>query len=240
MPACPDLSVERALLAGGVRALAAVDEVGRGAIAGPVTVGAVVVTAAAADQPAGLRDSKLLTPAARTRLVEPIRAWVACWAVGHAEPAEIDACGIMGALRLAALRALAGLAAPVDAVLLDGNVNYLAAGPGRLPMPVAGLPVDARPAVIPGGFPGPVTTRVKGDRDCASVAAASVLAKVTRDALMDGLHPEFPQYEWVRNKGYGTAAHAAAIRQHGMCEHHRRSWNLPARGDVAPALAHGG
>lgn len=230
MSAVPDLSVERTLLAGGVRTLAAVDEVGRGAIAGPVTVGAVVVTAALTDHPPGLRDSKLLTPAARARLAEPIRGWVAGWAVGHAEPAEIDAYGIMGALRLAACRALAGLPGPVDAVLLDGNVNYLATGAGGLDGPGA----DAA------AFLGPVTTRVKGDRDCASVAAASVLAKVTRDALMDGLHPAFPQYEWARNKGYGTAAHAAAIRRHGPCEHHRRSWNLPARGDVAPALAHGG
>lgn len=240
MPASPDLSVERTLLTGAVRSLAAVDEVGRGAIAGPVTVGAVLVTGALGEQPPGLRDSKLLTPAARARLVAPVRGWVVGWAVGHAAPAEIDSVGIMGALRLAALRALAALPGPIDAVLLDGNVDYLTAPAGTLPPPDAGLFPGRGPVVIPEGFTGPVTTRVKGDRDCASVAAASVLAKVTRDALMDGLHGDFPHYEWARNKGYGTAAHADAIRRHGPCEHHRRSWNLPVRGDGAPAATDGG
>lgn len=240
MPVCPDLTVERSLLTGDVCALAAVDEVGRGAIAGPVTVGAVMVTDAAAEQPAGLRDSKLLTPAARGRLVEPIRTWVAGWAVGHAEPDEIDRLGIMGALRLAALRALAALPGGVDVVLLDGNVDYLAAGAEEPVLLSAGLGTDTPRTVTPAAMAVPVVTRVKGDRDCASVAAASVLAKVSRDVLMEGLHGRFPQYEWARNKGYGTAAHAAAIRRHGTCEQHRRSWNLPERGDVAPAGAHGG
>lgn len=208
--------MERALFAGGVRSLAAVDEVGRGALAGPVTVGVVTVTAGLAEPPAGLRDSKLLSPVARERLVEPITTWVTGWAIGHAAPGEVDRFGIIGALRLAALRALAALPSPVDAVLLDGNFDYLSA---------------------PSQFDTPVTTRVKGDRDCASVAAASVLAKVTRDALMAGLHEQFPQYGWAANKGYGTGVHGEAIRVHGPCEHHRRSWNLAGRGAVAqPAL----
>jgi ribonuclease HII len=121
----PDLRVEKDLLRSGCGRLAAMDEVGRGALAGPVTVGVVVVTAGIGRVPAGLRDSKLLTPAARQQLIAPVRRWAVEWAVGHASPAEIDAFGIMTCLRLAARRALAQLSGPVDAVLLDGNHDYL-------------------------------------------------------------------------------------------------------------------
>jgi len=123
----PNLRVEKELLrtGSGVLRLAAMDEVGRGALAGPVTVGVVVVTAAIGRVPPGLRDSKLLTPAAREALVPPIRRWVTEYAVGHASPAEIDTIGIIAALRTAGQRALRALSGPVDAVLLDGNHNYL-------------------------------------------------------------------------------------------------------------------
>lgn len=121
----PDLRVEKELLRSGCVRLAAMDEVGRGALAGPVTVGVVVVTAGIGRVPAGLRDSKLLTPAARQQLIAPVRRWAVEWAVGHASPAEIDAFGIMTGLRMAARRALAQLSGPVDAVLLDGNHDYL-------------------------------------------------------------------------------------------------------------------
>src|SRR5664280_2827547 len=104
----PHLRVEKELLRSGTSRLAAMDEVGRGALAGPVTVGVVVVTTAVGRVPTGLRDSKLLTPAARDALVRPVRRWVADWAVGHASPAEIDTYGIIAALRMAGQRALAG------------------------------------------------------------------------------------------------------------------------------------
>lgn len=215
----PTLLLESQLFRDGHRRIAAIDEVGRGALAGPVSVGVAVISHPCAAPPAGLRDSKLLTPEARTKLVAPVRAWVQEFAVGHAEPAEIDAWGIVTALRVAALRALAEVRGPVDVVLLDGSHNYLA---------------DPEPAllgepVMPPGYSGLVRTQVKADRDCASVAAASVLAKVERDILMVQWSQRFPRYEWDRNKGYGTAAHTAALREWGATEWHRRSWQLPAR-----------
>ena len=121
----PNLRFEKELLRGGSTRLAAMDEVGRGALAGPVTVGVVVITAAIGRVPPGLADSKLLTPPAREQLVRPIRRWVTEYAVGHASPAEIDEIGIIAALRMAGRRALSALSGPVDAVLLDGNHNYL-------------------------------------------------------------------------------------------------------------------
>ncbi len=121
----PSLRYEKELFRGGIGRLAAMDEVGRGALAGPVTVGVVVITPAIGRVPPGLADSKLLTPAARDKLVRPVRRWVTEYAVGHASPAEIDTVGIIEALRTAGRRALAALSGPVDAVLLDGNHNYL-------------------------------------------------------------------------------------------------------------------
>lgn len=191
--------------------IAALDEVGRGALAGPVSVGAVVIDASVGTPPGGLRDSKLLSPAARERLTAPITAWAVSWAVGHATPQEIDQVGIMGALTLAAHRALDRLDAPVDAVLLDGTIDYVSGAR-------AGIPVTHA-----------VTTRVKADRDCASVAAASVLAKVTRDAMMTALDRDYPQYHWAQNKGYGTGSHTDALVAYGPCDRHRRSWRLPVR-----------
>lgn len=212
----PSFGVERRLLAESGGYLAAVDEVGRGALAGPVTVGAVLIDATCGTAPEGLRDSKLLSAAARQRLVEPIRSWAVASAVGHASPDEIDRSGIMAALTLAAIRALAGLGRNPDIVLLDGTVDFL--------NPPLDLLVGAgRRSVINSR----VVTRVKADRDCASVAAASIMAKVARDALMTGLAADHPEYGWERNKGYGTADHATAIARYGASDHHRRSWRLP-------------
>jgi ribonuclease HII len=203
----PDLRTEKLLLRGGVGRLAAIDEVGRGALAGPVTVGVVVVTPAIGRVPPGLRDSKLLTPAARTALVTPIRRWAREYAVGHASSLEIDLFGILGGLRLAALRALAALDG-IDAVLLDGNFNYLA-GSCDLPM----------------------HTRIKGDLTCAGVSAASVLAKTERDALMVTLAGDHPEYGFAENKGYSTPEHIEALRVHGPSRSHRTSWRLPGCSD---------
>ncbi len=208
----PDLRLEKTLFRRGVQRLAAMDEVGRGALAGPVTVGVVVVTAGIGRIPKGLRDSKLLTPAAREALVPPIRRWVGEYAVGHASSQEIDLVGILGGLRLAAARALATLAA-VDAVLLDGNHNYLA---------------DACDV--------PVHTRIKGDLTCAGVSAASVLAKTERDALMVAMATEHPEYDLATNKGYATPDHMDALRTHGPSRSHRLSWRLPGCGSTDPGL----
>lgn len=199
----PDLRVEKTLLRSGVRRLAAIDEVGRGALAGPVTVGVVVVTPSIGRVPAGLRDSKLLTPAARAALLPPIRRWAREHAVGSASAAEIDDVGILGGLRLAATRALTTLDA-VDAILLDGNLNYLV-----------------------GCCDLPVYTRVKGDLTCAAVSAASVLAKTDRDAHMIAIAPTHRVYAFEENKGYATASHIAALRDHGPSGVHRTSWRLP-------------
>lgn len=222
----PHLRLEKELLRGGLLRLASMDEVGRGALAGPVSVGVVVVTARIGRVPAGLKDSKLLTPRARETLLPVVRRWAGEFAVGHASPSEIDAVGIIGALRLAGRRALAQLTGPVDAVLLDGNHDYLSEPQPAL-FPETELP---DPAVIEPELPTvttPVFTRIKADLTCAGVAGASVLAKTERDALLRRLARDYPNYLFAENKGYGTAEHVAALRRHGPSEVHRRSWRLP-------------
>ncbi|MCU1430926.1 MAG: Ribonuclease [Actinotalea sp.] len=224
----PDLRHERALLRAGARFVVGMDEVGRGALAGPVSVGAVAVDLTTRTCPRGVADSKLLTPAARTRLLPALGRWGTARAVGHAGPDEIDAIGIIAALRLAGTRALAQLALPVDLVLLDGSHDWLS--PPRQP----GLFDDDDALSLAMGEgptepvpPFAVRTRVKADRSCASVAAASVLAKCERDALMVGLAEEHPAYGWHENKGYGAPEHLDALRLLGPSVLHRRSWRLP-------------
>lgn len=213
----PTIAHERALLAEAPLVFA-LDEVGRGALAGPVTIGASVVDAeaVACTVPEGLRDSKLVPAGRRADVAVRAAAWVRASALGWATAAEVDEIGIIRALGLAAVRALAsleeqGYAPAAGVVLLDGNHDYIS--------PVRGAGLDIR-------------TVVKGDRDCASLAAASVIAKVARDGLMTGLHDELPVYEWASNKGYASATHRAAIREHGLSAHHRRSWAIAD----APAL----
>jgi len=207
----PSLVLERRLLRDHPL-LIALDEVGRGALAGPVAVGATVVDAAAARRrvPRGLRDSKLVPEKRRPEVAERAGAWAPASAVGWAASSEIDEVGIMRALGLAASRAI--VAACGDAwdasaalVILDGNHDYVS-------------------AVHPGALT--VRSIIKADRDCASVAAASVLAKVARDALMVGLAPQFPDYQWERNKGYASLEHRDAIRRGGLTPHHRSSWAI--------------
>lgn len=216
----PTLEVEHQLLSQGCTYLGAMDEVGRGALGGPVTVGLVVVDASVTEPVDGVRDSKLLTPAARERFVPVVRAWALAHGVGHASAAEVDEWGIVGALRLAGHRALAAAAqtGPVpDAVLLDGSHDWL-----TVPDPPELLSPDLGGVEAP-----PVTTRVKADMDCAAVAAASVLAKVERDGTMVRLAEQYPDYGWDSNKGYGSPPHLEAIRRLGPCVEHRRSWKLP-------------
>lgn len=224
----PTLREERRLLRSGHVYVAGMDEVGRGALAGPVTVGVVVVDAAARSAPSGVRDSKLLTPGAREALVPKLRRWAVGYAVGHAEPEEIDSYGIIAALRLAARRALAQLPTPPSCVLLDGSHDWLTA-PAE-PAGLFGLDVLGRRAAPQIGLAvePAVTTLVKADLRCAAVAAASVLAKVERDAVMVERSAAFPDYGWRENKGYSAPEHAAALRRLGPCPQHRRSWSLPA------------
>ena len=200
----PTLETEHGFIATGARLVAGLDEVGRGAIAGPVMVGVVCVDASHVGVPEGLRDSKLMTPKRRAAMVPVVEAWAHSSAVGEASAAEIDRLGIMGALSLAASRALSALPAMPSVLICDGITPFVASEPG-----------------------GPeVVARIKADQQCASVAAASVIAKVRRDTLMVDLHGAHPQYGWDSNKGYGAAVHTGAIRDHGLTDLHRRSWNI--------------
>lgn len=179
--------------------LAGIDEAGRGPLAGPVVAAAVVL-------PAGLRlpgvaDSKALTPERRVALDALIRAGATDFAIGVASHAEIDALNILRATLLAMQRAFAGLRSPPDVVAVDGN----------------------RAPVLP-GHAGPVRTLVGGDRRCCAISAASILAKVHRDRLMQALHGAYPAYGFDRHKGYPTAAHLAALATHGPCPEHRLSF----------------
>ncbi|MFT0847804.1 ribonuclease HII [Actinomycetaceae bacterium L2_0104] len=197
--------------------MAGVDEVGRGALAGPVSVGICLIDAETEDVfPAGLRDSKLLSPAKRAILDPLCREWGLDLAVGHAGPDIVDGEGIIVALRRAAAAALAQLAARgrvPDAVLLDGRHNWWAED----------SLFDANP-ILPQL---PVRMQVKGDASCAVIAAASVAAKVERDGMMVALDEGYPGYDWASNKGYASARHIDGLRALGPSPLHRRSWHLP-------------
>lgn len=216
MSGSPSLRLERSLLRAGAGTVAGMDEVGRGALSGPVSVGVVVID----DQCralAGVRDSKLLSASARERLVPEIRAWARDSAVGHATAAEIDDVGIIGALRLAALRALAALRDEPSHIVLDGSHDWLS--------------TPSQSTLFDEPFSVPVTLRVKADLHCTTVAAASILAKTDRDALMSVLDRDHPEYGWAGNKGYASPEHVAALRHLGPSSHHRRSWRLPGTED---------
>jgi ribonuclease HII len=194
----PTHTVERSLRATtGARLVAGVDEVGRGAWAGPVTVCAAIT--GLRRPPEGLTDSKLLTPSRRTALAAQLTGWVTAHALGHASSQEIDALGMTAALRLAAVRALEALPQRPDAVILDGKHDYL-------------------------GAPWHVRTVIKGDMSCVPVAAASVLAKVRRDAMLAELAQDHPEFGFDSNAGYPAPVHVAALEEHGPTPHHRVSW----------------
>lgn len=198
--------------------VAGCDEVGRGALAGPVSVGVVVVDVRSVRTRTVLRDSKLLTPEKRVELVPLVRSWGVASAVGHASADEIDAFGLMEALRLAGTRALAEIALAgvvPDVVHLDGNYDWLGRG-GQ----------DALFGDAVTGPATPVRTMIKADMKCQAVAAASILAKVERDTLMMELGAEDPRFGWAVNKGYATPEHRAALVEFGPTAWHRRSWHL--------------
>ncbi len=209
----PHAEVEAGLHASGHRFVIGCDEVGRGAIAGPVAVGMTMVDLDCGPAPTGLRDSKMLSERRREHMAPLATEWARFGAVGLASADEIDRIGIMAALGLAGRRALtklvrSGAAVSESVVLLDGNHDWLS-------------PALRRRV--------PVHTRVKADRDCVSVAAASVVAKVHRDTLMIAADRRIPGYGWAGNKGYGSADHFVALGALGPSRMHRHTW-LHARG----------
>lgn len=207
----PDLSGERELWDAGAAVVAGLDEVGRGAWAGPLVVVAAALRAGECHEASlgEVRDSKQLSPARRRRLFGTVAAACAGWAVGSASAAECDELGMSAAQRLAASRALDGLEVRADALLLDGRWDFVSPPPGG-------------PAG--GGFGGPVRTVVGGDARCVSLAAASILAKVWRDRLMVQQAARYPAYDFDRNKGYPCPRHRAALAAWGPSAIHRRSW----------------
>lgn len=203
----PTLKFEHSCFAAGAEFVIGIDEVGRGAIAGPVAVGAHAVGKGTTSFPAGLRDSKLLSEKKRELLAPLVAEW-GQGAVGYASAAEIDAHGITWALGEAGRRALLqlhdmGVPVAQAVVLVDGSHDWLS--------PALRAPLH-------------VQTMVGGDRACASVAAASVHAKVQRDAIMREAHEAFPHYSWHSNKGYGAKAHYAGIAERGLSDLHRKTW----------------
>ncbi|RNL87668.1 ribonuclease HII [Halostreptopolyspora alba] len=194
----PTYELENELAAAGAGVIAGVDEVGRGAWAGPVVVCAAVTDGS--DPPEGLTDSKRLTPKRRVDLESRVRPWVRDHAIGRSEPEEIDTVGLTEALRRAAVRALEGLRQRPDAVILDGKHDFL-------------------------GDPWTVRTEIRADSSCVSVASASILAKVNRDTYMAGLDEEFPGYGLATAVGYPSPAHRATLAEKGPTPHHRMSWS---------------
>ena len=277
----PTLDLERAIAEQGYDVIVGFDEVGRGALAGPVMVGAAAIWArdlggfsgvrggesagrgesgesgdldgaeaeaaggasgagvAPLEVPKGVADSKMLTERKREAIFDELEQWCAAWAVGAASNTEIDEWGISYALGVAALRALAeverklgvgggesaGIAGSSESsealnnlkirAILDGPNDYITKALNTFDAPDVPIPAD-------------VTCKVKGDRHCATVATAAVIAKVTRDRLMVELaaQPQYAPYEWANNKGYGSAAHRDAIAEFGPSDLHRLSWHL--------------
>jgi len=198
----PDLRFEQALWKTGLTRLAGVDEAGRGAWAGPVAAGAVILPCdpSILNTLNGVRDSKLMSARQRENWAARIKETCLTWAVGYASAAEIDANGILPATRLAVLRAFKSLSISPQHLITD----YLV---------LPDISIQQTPLV-------------KGDRRCLSVAAASVLAKTSRDALMCQLEKDHPSYGFSRHKGYGTRQHQEAICIHGLSGVHRRSFNI--------------
>lgn len=200
IPPAPNLEFESALWRQHIRLAAGLDEAGRGAWAGPVAAAAVILPAdpVIAEKLTGVRDSKELPPLERERLAERIQKDALDFAIGLASAEEIDALGILPATRLAMTRALAGLAKCPDHLLIDA-----------LFLPDLAIPQ---------------TSLIKGDQRSLSIAAASILAKTTRDALMRAFDREYPFYGFASHKGYGTRAHREAIERVGSCPIHRMSF----------------
>lgn len=202
MPPTAPLDLEREAWADGCRRLAGLDEVGRGPLAGPVVAAAVVLRPEQCFQ--GAADSKTLSPERREALCARIRREAAACALGAASTREIERLNVLGATRLAMLRALDGLPCSPERILVDGR-------------PLEDFPEH--------------TALVGGDARSHTVACASIVAKVIRDRLMRLLDPRYPAYGWARNKGYGTPEHRRALDRHGPTPHHRRTFAPIAQPD---------
>ncbi len=196
----PSLRFERTYWVRKLNYVAGIDEVGRGAWAGPVVAGAVILPCERRNWRllANVRDSKLLSPRQREALCEPIRSIALATGIGMATREEIDQLGIVPATRLAMQRAVAALAISPDALLIDA-----------LKLPALALPQ---------------TGIIRGDQLCLSIACASIIAKVTRDQMMIELDAELPGYAFAAHKGYGTAKHRAALEKLGASREHRTSF----------------
>lgn len=219
----PSLKLERELWASGARFIIGMDEVGRGAIAGPVAVGVALLDRldprVESPWPGNLKDSKLLSEKARNQILEPIQAWVSGYAVGMASANEIDNHGIVQALAISAGRALEQMlndAALRQAIAQDGAMIILDGSHNWLGVKASGIPV---------------IVRTKADRDCVSVAAASVISKVRRDNLMIELSGEYSAFGFEGHKGYASEAHIQALKSVGPSTEHRHTWLTKILGD---------
>ena len=195
-----DLSVELTLWEQGFKLICGVDEVGRGCFAGPVVAGAVLLSNDC-EFPEGIADSKLLKPKVRKELEQQIKGCALAWAIGEASVSVINKIGIVQATQLAFAEAINKLLHKPDQILVDAF--YISAFPKDIQHPIIG-----------------------GDRMCSSIAAASIIAKVYRDELMEKLDNDFPGYAFAIHKGYGTKAHQNAIKAKGLSPLHRTSFNL--------------
>ena len=196
----PTLEYEKKLFKKGCKFVCGLDEVGRGCFAGPVVVGAVVLSEEVS-LPEGIADSKLLTPQKREKLSKEIKEKAVAWAIAEISVRDINKVGIGKAAQMAFRKAVKNLSKKPDHILIDAfYINHINR---KRQTPV-----------------------VKGDQKCVSIAAASIIAKVYRDDLMDKLHLKYPQYGFDKHKGYGTKAHQDAIKKYGLSRIHRRSFNL--------------
>lgn len=195
----PSLDLERSYWTRGFAAVAGVDEAGRGCLCGPVVAAAVILPVEC--QIPGVDDSKTLSATARANLAAQIRETAVAVSTGQCSAKEIDELNILQASLEAMRRAVAGLSTPPDRLLIDGNICF------------------SNPSV-------PSKAIVKGDALSQTIAAASIIAKTSRDKIMYGLHVDYPQYGWITNVGYPTAAHYKALAQYGPTRHHRRSFRL--------------
>jgi ribonuclease HII len=214
----PTLDFENNLFSRGAKLIAGMDEVGRGCLAGPVSVGVAVINIDCINPPENLADSKLLTHEQREKLLPLVKTWVKDFAVGHASNDEIDEIGLTRALRRAGRRALVQLVTKPDHLILDGKHNWLM--PEKETQNMFEQEFDDGPLSVDLK----IITQIKADLTCASVAAASIVAKTTRDQMMAELSKEFPNYFWAENKGYAAPEHLEAIKSFGATKYHRVSW----------------
>ena len=222
----PDLDVEDGLFERGFQLVAGLDEVGRGAWAGPVSVGIVTLRRDPPTPPPGIKDSKLVARARRQMLAPAIEEWAHGAAVGSASARECDELGMRAAVALAASRALDALEEPPDAVIVDGPLDLLDGRSTKLDALVRAHRWRQRPPVV--------EALVKADLRCLSVAAASIVAKVHRDQEMALLAGCFPAFDFDSNAGYPSPGHQRALAGYGLTPIHRRSWAFT---DSFPLLA---